>query len=137
MGLSVIKPGKIIPARPTSLGSCLGHFGIFIALWGVRRGLKMILSHRAPSSLHMSSYRAIWAHFRPSSKIFTNLILQKPHIRTSNLLAPVCSTLRKAEDLMPRDIRSSYPRHWMVFCQLVMPVQCCAEAPAAAVPHFI
>ena len=24
----------------------------------------MILSHRAPSSLNMSSYRAIWTHFR-------------------------------------------------------------------------
>ena len=34
------------------------------ALFGVRRGLKMILSHRAPSSLNMSSYRAIWTHFR-------------------------------------------------------------------------
>ena len=38
------------------------------------------------------------------------------------------SILRKAEDLMPRDIMSSEPRHWMVFGQLVMPVQCCAEA---------
>ena len=32
--------------------------------FGVRRGLKMIVSHRAPSSLNMSSYRAIWTHFR-------------------------------------------------------------------------
>ena len=31
--------------------------------------------------------------------------------------------------LMPRDIVSSEPRHWMVFGQLVMPVECCAEAP--------
>ena len=30
---------------------------------------------------------------------------------------------------MPRDIMSSEPRHWMVFGQLVMAVQCCAEAP--------
>ena len=43
-------------------------------------------------------------------------------------LANGCSTLRKAEDLMPRDIMSSEPRHWMVFGQLAMPVQCCAEA---------
>ena len=28
-----------------------------------------------------------------------------------------------AEDEMPRDIMSSEPRHWMVFGQLVMPVQ--------------
>ena len=43
----------------------------------------------------------------------------------------VVNTFKKAEDLMPRDIRSSEPRHWMVFGQLVMPVQCCAGAPAA------
>ena len=42
---------------------------------------------------------------------------------------------QEGEDLMPRDIMSSEPRHWMVFGQLVMPVQCCAEAPAAAVPQ--
>ena len=29
--------------------------------------------------------------------------------------------------MMPRDIMSSEPRHWMVFGQLVMAVQCCAE----------
>ena len=40
------------------------------------------------------------------------------------------NTLRKAEDLMPRDIMSFEPRHWIVFGQLPMPVQCCAEAPA-------
>ena len=28
------------------------------------RGFKMIVSHRAPSSFNMSSYRAIWTHFR-------------------------------------------------------------------------
>ena len=43
----------------------------------------------------------------------------------------VVNTLRKAEDSMPRDIMSSEPRHWMVFGQLVMTVQCCAGAPAA------
>ena len=30
----------------------------------------MILSHRAPSNLHMSSYRAIWTHFRPNFMFF-------------------------------------------------------------------
>ena len=56
--------------------------------------------------------------------------IQKPYtnIQTSNFRAPVSSTLRKAEDLMPRDIMSSEPRHWMVFDQLAMPVQCCAGA---------
>ena len=34
-------------------------FLIFDSLLGVKRGLKMILSHRAPSSLNMSSYRTI------------------------------------------------------------------------------
>ena len=29
----------------------------------------MILSHMAPSSLNMSSYRAIWTHFRSNSMI--------------------------------------------------------------------
>ena len=36
----------------------------------------MIVSHRAPSSLNMSSYRARWTHFRPNSMIFISLILQ-------------------------------------------------------------
>ena len=45
------------------------------------------------------------------------------------------NTLRKAEDLMPRDIMSSEPRHWMVFGQLAMPVQCCAEARRRRVPQ--
>ena len=33
-----------------------------------------------------------------------------------------------AKDLMPKDIMSSDPRQWMVFDQLVMAVQRCAEA---------
>ena len=53
---------KIIPARPQP--GFVGHFYSFIGHFWVRRGLKMILSHRAPSSLNMSSYRAIWTHFR-------------------------------------------------------------------------
>ena len=36
--------------------------------------------------------------------------------------------LRKAHNLMPRYIMPSQPRHWMVFCQLVMIVHSCAEA---------
>ena len=42
--------------------------------FGVRRGLKMIVSHRAPSSLNMSSYRAIWTHFRPNFIFFDQKI---------------------------------------------------------------
>ena len=49
----------------------------------------------------------------------------------SNFWENGCSTLGKVEDLMPRGIMSSEPRHWMVLGQLVMPVQCCAKAPAA------
>ena len=30
----------------------------------------MILGHRAPSSLNMSSYRAIWTHFRSNNLDF-------------------------------------------------------------------
>ena len=56
--------GSIIPARPQP-GS-LGHFWIFICNFWVRRGLQMILRHRAPSSLNMSSYRAMWTHFKPN-----------------------------------------------------------------------
>ena len=36
----------------------------------------MIVSYRAPSSLNMSSYRAIWTHFRQNSMIFINLIFK-------------------------------------------------------------
>ena len=32
--------------------------------------LKMIVSHRAPSSLNMSSYGAIWTHFRSNFRDF-------------------------------------------------------------------
>ena len=44
----------------------LCHFLIFINLWGVRRGFKMIPSRRAPSRVNTSPYRAIWTHFRPT-----------------------------------------------------------------------
>ena len=47
-----------------------------MALLGVKGGLEMIVSHRAPSSLNMSSYRAIWTHFRQMFMIFIDLILQ-------------------------------------------------------------
>ena len=50
-------------------------FGLFLIFWpsmaflGVRGVLEMIVSHRAPSSLNMSSYRAIWIHFSISDQI--------------------------------------------------------------------
>ena len=49
---------------------------VLLGLGGPKEGFKMILSHRAPSSFNMSAYRAIWTHFRQSSVIFMNLILQ-------------------------------------------------------------
>ena len=49
-------------------------FGYSVALFGVRRGFEMILSHRVPSSLNMSSCRAIWTHFRPNLIILINFI---------------------------------------------------------------
>ena len=60
------------------------HFWILITLLGVRRGLKMILSQRAPSSLNMSSYRAIWTHFRPNYMIWGQKN-RNPHIWISEI----------------------------------------------------
>ena len=57
-------------------------FGHFMALFGVRRGFKMILSHRALTSLNMSSYRAIWTHFRPNFIFFGPKNLRLPKIQT-------------------------------------------------------
>ena len=37
----------------------------------------MIVSHRAPSSLNMSSYRAIWTHFRSNSIIVEQIQIPK------------------------------------------------------------
>ena len=48
----------------------------FMARFLVRRGPEMILSHRGPSSLNMSSYRPIWIHFSQKSAFFINSILQ-------------------------------------------------------------
>ena len=42
----------------------------------------MILSHRAPSSLNMSSYRAIWTHFRH------NFIFLEQKILGTKILVP-------------------------------------------------
>ena len=47
-----------------------------MAHFWVRRGPEMIVCHRAPSSLNMSPYRAIWTHFRQIFMIFIDLILQ-------------------------------------------------------------
>ena len=83
----------------------------------------MILSHMASSCLHMSSYP-----IQTKVHDFYRFNIRNTTYLNFNFQASVSSTLRKAEDLMPRDIMSSEPRHWMVFGQLVMPVQCCAGA---------
>ena len=45
-------------------GNSFGIFGPSMGLLEARRGWKMIVKHMASSSLNMSSYRAIWTHFR-------------------------------------------------------------------------
>ena len=57
-------------------------FGHSMALFGVRRGFKMILSHRALTSLNMSSYRAIWTHFRVNLIFCWPQKLRLPKIQT-------------------------------------------------------
>ena len=53
-----------------------------------------------------------------------NTCLPPGTIFLKQFLEPTSSVA--AEDLMPRDIMSSEPRHWLVFGQLVMNVQCSA-----------
>ena len=45
-------------------------FGLSRRVLGFGKGFKMILSHMAPSCFNMSSYGAIWTHFRQISMIF-------------------------------------------------------------------
>ena len=67
----------------------------------------MIVSHRAPSSLNMSSYRAIWTHFRPNSIFFINLILQL-------LASGTCS--RQIHDRFPIDPQYIHDRCIIIRC---------------------
>ena len=70
------------------------------------------------------TWHKIWDRF-PEKVFFTYLLVQN----MSRKLGPnswtvfSTNTLRKAEDLMPRDIMSSEPKHWMAFGQLATPVQ--------------
>ena len=61
-------------ANAKILFSFLRIFGHSMALLGVRRGFKMILSHIPLTSLNMSSYRAIWTHFRQNFIFFEQTI---------------------------------------------------------------
>ena len=74
-----------------------GNFGPSMSSFVVRTGLEMILSHRAPSSFNMSSYRAMWTHFRSNSMIFINLIFNNYicELQISGHLSPQPSGRRK------------------------------------------
>ena len=85
----------------TDFKTFFGFFGFFIAPFWVRRGPEMIVSHRAPSSLNMSPYRAIWTHFRPNSMIFIDLILQT---------GKSCWHLGQAHDRFTTDSRQIHHR---------------------------
>ena len=50
-----------------------------LGFWGCP---EMILSHMAPSCLNMSSYRAIWTHFRPNFIFFGLKNIRLPNIQT-------------------------------------------------------
>ena len=61
---------------------------------GVRRGFKMILSHRALPSFNMSSYRAIGTHFEPK------FIFWNPKYQI--LVSKYCSSSPKTVDPGPK-----------------------------------
>ena len=65
------------------------HCLIFITLLGVKRGFKMIPSHRALSSFNMSSYQVIWTHSRPNS-----IFLDQTNLRfwSKNLIFSKCKS---------------------------------------------
>ena len=69
---------NILAGFARTLRLFLGFFGSYIAPFGARRGFKMILSHMAPSCFNMSSYRAIWTHFRQISMIFEQINMHAP-----------------------------------------------------------
>ena len=63
----------------------------------------------------------------------SRLLARRP--RAKNQGEPRTNTFTAEEQSMPKDIFSSEPRRWRVFCQLVMAVQCCAEARRRRVPQ--
>ena len=70
--------------------------------------------------------------FGEVSTKFSTKLDQEPRTKEQQVRTKEKEPSTEAEYSMPRDIMSSEPTHWAVFGQLVMPVQCCAEAPAAA-----
>ena len=69
--LPYIRPTKANRKKHIIFGclDCWGHCLISMGHFWVRRGPETVLSNSAPSSLNMSSYRAIWTHFRSNSMI--------------------------------------------------------------------
>ena len=103
-----------------------------MALFGVRRGLKMILSHRAPSSLNMSSYRAIWTYFKPNfmcllskksqilikeSEIFPKC--KSPHLAILRNIWHIWEDRSQKHNSDEPDLRFSYGNFWPVISQAV------------------
>ena len=71
--------------------------------------------------------RFVHGKFKPS----ISQAVQKPCPRGGVPVSPFPQKMNGAcvkKKMMPRDIMSSEQRHWMVFGQLSMAVQCCAEA---------
>ena len=64
--LTIISKTPMTPRKAMEGQKKIRVMGYF---WG-RRGPEMIGSHRAPSSLNMNSYQAIWTHFRPNFIFF-------------------------------------------------------------------
>ena len=62
----------VLSSPGEKLKLCFNRFWILMALLGVRGVLEMIVSHRTPSSLNMTPYRAIWTYFGQNSMSFIN-----------------------------------------------------------------
>ena len=63
----------------------------------------MIVSHMAPSSINMSSYRAIWTHFRSNSPIFEET--QVPKSIYLNFQISGKFVLIRRENIFPKVVR--------------------------------
>ena len=118
--------GCLLEQFGSTLGQLLDHFGICICIFFVRRGLEMIRSHGAPSSLDMSSYQAIWTIFRSNSMIFINWIFKKhiSELQISGHLPPQSSGRRKTwcQETLCHLSRGTgwYLASWSCLCSAVL-----------------
>ena len=69
--ISVRAPCKV-PWMESISGVMLGPLLYFYSPFRGQEGLKMIVSHRAPSCLNMSFYRATWTNFKQKSYFAAN-----------------------------------------------------------------